>query len=565
LIKLFRFNSQAGSFRPSLPLIIIFLFVGGFIAYTNVIPYPFVHDDVVFIQNNPHIDQLDLKSIFVYTSSPEEISPLVNTYYRPFLEILYRIEYRLFGYNPSGYHFVNILFHVINSSLVFCLLYLLSERRKGFAFSVAVLFLLHPVQSESVACISGISNLAYALFCLCSLNLYILSKTDSRRDIATYLASLVLFILALLSKEQAVILPFLVILVEGWRKLSRKREVEGAPLRISGFLFVLAGYGILRKVILGHTVLSRFDINGELWLRVLSIPTTLLTYLKIVLLPVDLHYYRSLDILGPKLLPIFLFIIVSVAVFMLIRRYALSHESLLLFGLGWFFLTLLPVLNFVPLVIEYSHIMTSEHFLYFPLIGILIFLLESGYHLLKRLFQNRTEMFCSLIIGVLSVVFLFLTHVQNTTWRGEIPLFQRVLKYEQLARVHILLANAYYADRQYGKAIAQNGQALDVFEEYLDRTKNDEVKRVYLGFMKDVHFSLAHNYGAQGKLDQSTTQYKKAIEIDPHDPVLHNNLGFNYIRMGDLNKAITYFEKAIALDAHDVMALNNLAIARLSV
>src|SRR5204862_8173167 len=96
---------------------------------------------------------------------------VTNPYWRPGLEIFYGIQYHLFGLNPQGYHFTNILLHVINSSLIFyCLKTIL--RRPGMALTVALLFLLHPVQSEAVACVSGISNLLYGLVCLLSCLFY---------------------------------------------------------------------------------------------------------------------------------------------------------------------------------------------------------------------------------------------------------------------------------------------------------------------------------------------------------------------------------------------------------
>ena len=80
--------------------------------------------------------------------------------------------------------------------------------RRGSAFAVAVLFLLHPVQSEAVACISGISNLLFAFLVLASLCFYL------RNSIISHVLSLLAFALALLAKEQAVVLPILIVLLE---------------------------------------------------------------------------------------------------------------------------------------------------------------------------------------------------------------------------------------------------------------------------------------------------------------------------------------------------------------
>ena len=90
------------------------------------------------------------------------VSDGLNTYYRPVLEILYRFEYHFFGPHPFGFHLFNILVHIINGLLLFGLLQKLGLR-EAVAWVVALLFLIHPVQTEAVSCISGISNLWMAL------------------------------------------------------------------------------------------------------------------------------------------------------------------------------------------------------------------------------------------------------------------------------------------------------------------------------------------------------------------------------------------------------------------
>ena len=78
------------------------LSVLGLLAYGQTIAYPFVHDEVVFIQQNPRIAFFDWKNIFQGTVITGQSSPVINVYYRPFLELLYRVEYVFFGLDPSG-------------------------------------------------------------------------------------------------------------------------------------------------------------------------------------------------------------------------------------------------------------------------------------------------------------------------------------------------------------------------------------------------------------------------------------------------------------------------------
>src|SRR5262249_24708093 len=138
-----------------------------------------------------------------------------NPYYRPALDVLYKTEYVLFGFNPHGYHLFNVLLHILNGVMVYALVYFLGAGT-SFAAVTAMLFLIHPVQTESVACVAGVSNLVYSWAVLVSLLLYIIarSKSAGKYSVLVYALSLIYFLIALFSKEQAIVLPFLIVLFD---------------------------------------------------------------------------------------------------------------------------------------------------------------------------------------------------------------------------------------------------------------------------------------------------------------------------------------------------------------
>ena len=159
--------------REWLKIVVLFMLLG-FAAYANVLSYPFVHDDIAFIKENPNIHKIDDFSSFIKPvfSFRNDFS-IANFYYRPLLELYYRVEYQLFRFNVWGYHLTNILIHIANSILIFILLSKFMRQispkihNKGIFAIVPLLFLIHPVQSESVACISGVSNLMYTFLERC--------------------------------------------------------------------------------------------------------------------------------------------------------------------------------------------------------------------------------------------------------------------------------------------------------------------------------------------------------------------------------------------------------------
>lgn len=544
--------------------VLTLLFLIGIGAYFNSIFHPFVHDDVVFIQQNPFLSQWDrISDIFTRSHSfpgPEGS----NLYYRPLLDLLYKFQFLLFGLNPRGYHLFNVMLHIANGILVFFAARLLLEE-KVLALAVAVLFLVHPVQTESVACIAGVSNLFYSFGILVSFIFYMISrgKYAGRYSVLVYAASLVIFLIALLGKEQAIILPLLILLYdlcipakETWTKLNR-------ILRLIGYFLVAMGYVLWRQMILGQAITSLGTNGQEIFLRIFSIPRIILTYGEILLFPVNLHYYRSVDILEPYLFPFVILIGITAGIIFLVRSVPLPLRRQLIFGMGWFLIALLPAVNIIPLIHEYSFISAAEHFLYLSIIGFLLFVLGLGQYYFKIIFKNHNPGKAIALMLVITIVLGAATIRQNRFWSSEIALFKRVLQFERLGRVHLLLGRAYYFDKQYENSIREYKAALEVMREYADKTRDIKARRFYLGFMKGIYFDLAHCYEAQEDLEQAVSVYISAHEIDPGDTVVLNNLSVCYLRLNQMDEAMRYLREILVTKPNDIMAMTNLALCHI--
>lgn len=556
--KIARFDIEGFLTNLKFPGVVGLLFVVGFIAYGRVISYPFVHDDIVFIQQrNPGDIHWDF-SYLLHATPAKGMLP----YYRPFVEVLNTFELMVFGINPWPYHLTNIILHILNGIFVYVLTGFLLKN-KNLSFWAAMLFLTHPVQTEAVAAIAGVTNLLFTFFCLLSFILYVLTseKSCGRWGLVVYGLSLLLFLLALFAKEPAVILPILLIIYEIlFGNTASHGSLQKKILRLLGFFIVDGAYLLFRKMVLGTVLFSFLDDKYELWLRVLAIPKVLLTNISIILFPVNLHYYRSVDILEPFFWPLLCFIAVIVAVIFFLYSLPIGNRRVIIFGLAWFLVALLPTLNILPLIIEYSHIFASEHFLYFPLAGMIVAVLWLVEHY-TRTKNVRSKRKVSLILILISVIFVSLTIKQNAYWRGEIPLFRRVLSFEkQLGRVHILLGRAYYFNRETDKATPEYLTAFNILQGYVDKANVVSAKNFYLGFIKEIHFDLAHCYEAKGELLRSIEEYTKAIVIDPLDSVLQNNIAANYLTLNHVNAAIEHLNESLRLNPKNVMAINTLAV-----
>lgn len=549
-------------FSRSTRCVFILLIVFGLLAYANAIFHPFVHDDLVFIRYNPRIHELNNWGEF-FLRSPDStaISPLVNAYYRPVLEIVYRLEYRLFGFNPAGYHLVNVLLHIINSMLVYALAGRFI-RRSSLALGAAVLFLLHPVQTEAVACISGISNLLAALLGLGCLLL--LCDESSRGWTWKNWAASGLFVLGLFTKEMLIILPAVVVLYKWcWGRRYPSWKATGG-LVIGAFLYLS-----WRTLIIGRSLPGLFDYPQELFLRLLAIPQTLLMYLRIIFWPLDLHYYRSVDVARHSAGDIVLWVIMLALFGALVRwlcqqdwRTACRQNApVFVWGGGFFLLTLLPVANILPLIHEYSLIAAFDHFLYWPSVGLFIALAAGVDHLAGVYLQERKENVLKILLLIFIAVATGLTVYSNTFWRGEVALFERTVRFEpDLARARILLGKAYYFNRDYTQAIREYEAALVIMQRYHQQTKLIAARDFYQRFINEIYFDLAHCYEARADWAKSNEMYFRSLEGDPSQVQLHNNIGVNYLRMNDLARAREHFQRAVDFNPRDVMALTNLAV-----
>jgi len=526
----------------------------GLLAFFNAIRHPFVHDDVVFILNNPHITELES---WAEAFKVPAASGGINTYYRPVLEILYRFEYHFFGPHPFGFHLFNVIVHIINGLLLFGLLQRLGLREAA-AWVIACVFLIHPVQTEAVSCISGISNLWMALGVLLALHAY-LNRW--------YTAALLCFAMAFLSKEQAVMfVPLLMV-------IDYSRGEKNFCLWLFGAVFACILLW-LRQSVTGASLFKDIMLSpGELYLRLAAIPRVMGMDLRLIFCPYDLHYYRSTDILQANGIAWILALISMGGIFYVLHRWPRARPTLIL-GFGWFLAALLPVLNVAPLINEYSFILTPEHFLYLPMVGILIVVVVSADTLFfhnslgrhtrhSQLFviPAKAGIFKKLLLGVVVGSCLLLTWYQNTFWRSEIALFERMLRFEpDFGRGHLLLAKAYYFNGRPQDADKHFGKAFMIMSAYARKASNLTAEKFYLGFVKEILFDWAQNDSARGYWTGALDKYKRAAVIDGKDASLYNNMAFVYLHGGDKKDAYLSLKQALRIDPSFAQARRNLQI-----
>ncbi len=209
----------------------IILFLIWFIYRSAIINGFLNWDDDFYITQNPDITILGMKEIIHFFSS------FFMGNYHPLTMTSFMFEYSLFKSNPSGYHTVSVILHLINTLLVFLFIFKFCSNKLFPAVVISLFFGLHPMHVESVVWISERKDLLYTFFLLISLLIYL--EYLKRLRIEFLLFCFFTFLLSLLSKGQAVIFPIILLLVDYFRNrpMAWKMLLEKVPFFLFSLIF----------------------------------------------------------------------------------------------------------------------------------------------------------------------------------------------------------------------------------------------------------------------------------------------------------------------------------------
>lgn len=470
------------------------LFVLGVVLYANILHNGFIWDDHFNIENNTSVKSLN--NIGQYFSQ-DLVAGAGETvgWYRPLLLLSYAFDYQIWGLNVVGYHSENVLIHIASAIILFFVVIRLL-RRVNTAFIASLLFLAHPIQTEAIAYMSGRADLLMVFFLLLSLYLFLLAlavQNPKKRLILTaaYLAS---FILALLSKETAVVFPALLAVVYisfvgiNWSLASIKTSV----LKVLPTIFASVLFIILRSTAWNFSGFAPF-LGGQAaentLYRIGVFVSIMPEYFKMLLLPINLHYRVEKELLLHFWSLKFLFSITSLFfVIFLIWKWK-ARQKLLIFGFGWFLVSLLPTSNiFVGI-----NFLVGERWLYLAAIGLFM----GAAVLISDLLDNKKIKG----IVIISLCALFVSYgiivvKRNMDWRNEITFFSKELEYyPNNAILHGSLGMAYADSKQKEKA-------YDEFWKSIELDPNFEF----------VHYHFAQYAQRIGDMETAVAEYKKLAD-----------------------------------------------------
>ena len=319
---------------------VIILSVITILIYFNTLSNNFVYDDYDFIVNNAFIK--NLKNIPYFFLSKEAYSSEGNyIIYRPFATLSFAVDYRLWGLNPFGYHIQNILFHALNAMLVFMLLGALFRDNLA-ALLAALFFAAHPAQTEAVTWISGRSNVLF-LFSFV-LSFYFWIKYGEKKRVVFYVLSVITFVTALLSKEMAITLPLVLVLYE---LLYRPAEIRGLAKKIPAmlpYITIVVMYLFMRYSVL-EVQSQRVYWGGNFASTVFTMTRSFVKYVLFLIFPIRHNVEPVINVSKSFFKPAVIGSTAIIAVLSAIFIYSFKKHRDIALGIGWFFITMIPVSN----------------------------------------------------------------------------------------------------------------------------------------------------------------------------------------------------------------------------
>lgn len=528
------------------------------IVYYQIVDFEFLinFDDDSLILSHPELKQWNAEQLSaLFTSFYEGL-------YHPFTTLTWMIDYQIYGLDAGGFHLSNLIYHLINTFLVFLFAREVSKRSE-IALITALLFGLHPMHVENVAWVASRKDLIMMLFSLISLVLY--QRFLNSRKRSFFLMSMLFAIMAMMSKVSAIVLPILFIALD---YLKDRLEWKGSLLRqiplllLSGVLVLVnilaqRGYGIIRAA------------NDELGIldKISFISYSVFHYLASFLVPLDLSPKNLYPEAGEIGWFFYASILLLPALLFLIYRWKNKYRWLS-FGLIFYLIAIAPNLKLIPT----GNDIVSNRYAYLAFVGLYLSL---AYYL-----WNSKNISRYLLPLVLAFFWGRESYLYAQNFEDSFSIWSKVIEDQEegswaLAMAYNERGQVLYKKGRYQQAKADVNRALQIEPKMqralLNRANLYDRNGKLEAALKDLNLVLDEEadavaalkirstiYGKMGEKEKAMEDLKLAISIDPDNPELYNNKGIVFSIGNQLDSAKASFQKAIALNQNYLQARMNL-------
>lgn len=563
--------------------IIALLLAATFIVFANSINNGFVYDDTTQILQNQFIRDLSNAPKALVTEAwywrteldkdPSKEQGPTTAYYRPPFIIYMMLVWQIFQDAAVGWHLLNVLMHVLVVYFAFLILEKVTGDLKLSAIAT-LLFAVHPLRVESVAWISGGTDLLLALFLLPAFYLYMRHRETG--GLKHLVGAMVLFLFAAFSKEPAVCLPIFIgayelLIINQDRPL--RRRIEPAIGYAALFLVTSIFYFLMRYKALGFVLGDKKFVNHTQAETLLTIPLVIWKYLGLLLFPLNLSIYHETPTVTSLLSLRFILPLLGLAA-LGVGLWRLRHSMVARFAILWFFIHLLPVLNVNAFAEAF---LVQERYVYIPSIGFSLLVAMA----LIRFPVDEWLPFRSRVTGQVAVIsalvllFSIKTLAQNVVWKDDLTFWNHGAEAAADQKMaHFILGHEHIKDNDPASAIKpfENYLKLDpensvvmsnlaaayslLYEATKDRKHLDrsialcEKALKINDQMSPVWDTLgrAYTFDTEFKnLDRALYLFNQALKIDPENAMIHFHIGATYVKGGDSRTGLPYLERARAL------------------
>ncbi|MEE9370218.1 MAG: tetratricopeptide repeat protein [Sedimentisphaerales bacterium] len=524
------------------------LFLTTLAVYLPVRNHDFIDfDDYLYVTDNSNVQAgltwQGIKWAFTTTQAYN---------WHPLTWISHMLDCQLYGLNPAGHHFTNVLFHIINTLFLFMLLRLLTGSLWRSAF-VAALFALHPLHVESVAWVSERKDVLSTFFWILTIWFYI--RYVRRPGFTTYLPVILALALGLMAKQMLVTLPFVLLLLDYWplQRFTSTAQNQNT----SKYSFGTASFSrcCLEKLPLlalsAVACIIVFLVQSEAGLvkNTIEIPlvyrlgNALLTYAKYItkmFWPVNLgilYPHTRANLSSWQVLMAGCFLLgISIGVL-----WAFRSRKWLIVGWLWYLGTLVPVIGLVQVGLQAM----ADRYTYVPLIGLFIIITWGAVELFGK--QRLTKIVLTTGALIVLSALTTLTSLQLPHWKNTITLYKHTAAV--IPKNDLLSYNL-------GWALMRQGRLAEAITHF---TKTLQITPTFAGAHNNLGYALAQ----QGRLDEAVTHYELELQIKPDNVRAHVNLGEALAQQGKLNEAIEHFTEALQIEPDFINAHNDLGKAYL--
>jgi tetratricopeptide (TPR) repeat protein len=516
--------------RPLISLTLVLL-ITGFVLFPTLSNGWLDWDDKVNILDNNLVKGLSWQRIKLIFQTPE-----VNGLYMPIPIITWALNVKFGGWDPLGFHVVNLVLHLGVTTLVFFLVKQLTNQ-VWTAILTALLFGIHPLHVESVAWITGRRDLVYSFFLLGSMLVWLWFIGRKKHRSILYLLSLFLFTASLLSKSVAVVLPLFLLLADYYQGRTdlRKMLLEKVPFFVLSLVF-----GLLTIYTQTQTAALSNLTDVPYYLSAITSSYSLTLYLIQSVVPFQIGGFHPYPV-STGTFPWYMLISVLTPIVLIAFLILNRHKKDMVFGIGLAMVGFLPVIQLLPV----GDALVTDRYTYIPYLG--LFFLYSKVILWAYKKLEKRILIRNLLTGSLIGYFIWIGYTANASthiWKNTELFWSNVIDQHPHNEKGYINRGRYRMDK---------GQ--------LDLAKSDYDKALKIAPQLPVmHQELGLYYQRVGEYLNADKAFKTALNLDSLYHPARLNLGINHMRLNQLDQALETFKELEALDPKNILVHLNIGV-----